>query len=80
MNEKLPEPRLAVDLFERLDAMSMSEVERLRAKAALARAEHLADVMACAAGSVKKLVRAVITGPIKRALAIVRRRSSSCRA
>jgi hypothetical protein len=80
MREKLPEAKLALDLYERLDAMSMSDIERLRAKAALERAEHVADVIARAAGGVKKLVRAGIVRPIKRALATVRRYSRSCRA
>lgn len=80
MKEKLPEPNLAVDPYGRLDAMLMSDIERLRAKAALARAEYLADLMARAAEGVKKLVRAGIgiVRPIKRTLATVREYSSSC--
>jgi hypothetical protein len=80
MRENLPEAKLAIDLYERLDAMSMSDIERLRAKAALERAEYLADVMARAVEGVKKLVSAGIVRPIKRALATVRGYSSSCRA
>jgi len=80
MKKKLPQPKLAVDPYERLDAMSMSEFERLRAKAALERAERVADVMTRAAGGVKKLMREGIVRPLKRALATVRRYSRSCRA
>lgn len=79
MSEKLPEPNLAVDPYGRVDAVLMSDIERLRAKAALARAEHLADLMARAAEGLKKLVRAGIVRPIKRALATVRGYSSSRR-
>lgn len=80
MREKLPEPKLAVDLYERLDAMHMSDFERLRAKAALEQAEYVADLMARAAEGVKKLVRAGIVQPIKRTLAALRRGySRSCR-
>ncbi len=71
MREKLREGKLTADLNERLDAMSMSEVERSRAKAQLARAEHAAEVMARAAGGVTKLAQALIVRPIKRALATV---------
>lgn len=80
MRENPPESKLAFDLYERLDAMSMSDIERLRAKAALERAEYIADLMARAAEAVKKLVRAGIVRPIRRALATVRGYSSSCRA
>jgi hypothetical protein len=80
MREKLPEAKLALDLYERLDAMSMSDIERLRAKAQLERAEYVTDVMARAAGGVKKLVRVGIVRPIKRALAAARGYSRSGRA
>jgi hypothetical protein len=80
MRKKLPEPNLAVDPYGRLDAMSMSDIERLRAKAALERAEHVADLMARAAEGMKKLLLAGIVRPIRRALATVRGYSSSCRA
>lgn len=76
MREKLPEPKLVVDIYERLDAMSMSDIERLRAKAALERAEYVADLVVRAAEGVKKLARAGIVRPIKRALATVRGYSS----
>jgi len=80
MRENLPEPKLAIDLYERLDAMSMSDIERLHANAALERAEYVADLMARAAEGVKKLVRAGRDRPIKRALVTARGYSSSCRA
>lgn len=69
MREDPRETRVEVDLYERLDAMPMSELERVRAKARLARAEHVAELVVRAAGAASKLVRAVFLRPIRRARA-----------
>jgi len=62
------ETRSAVDLYERLDAMHMSELERLRAKAHLARAEYVSEAVARLAAGVKKRVRSWLVRPLKRVL------------
>lgn len=58
----------AVDLYERLDAMPMSEIERIRAKAHLARAEYVAEASARLAAGVRKRVRSWIVRPLERLL------------
>lgn len=68
MSEKLRKSRPAVDLYERLGAIPISEVERIRAKAHLARAEHVAEILVRAVGGVKKLARSWIVRPLKRVL------------
>jgi hypothetical protein len=68
MREKPRKPRSAVDLYERLGAIPISEVERIRAKAHLARAEHIAEIFARAVAGVKRLARFWIVRPLKRVL------------
>lgn len=67
MKEELREIKLPVDFESRLDGIPMSEIDRLRAKAHLARAEAQAELIARAARGVMKLLRLVIVHPLKRA-------------
>lgn len=67
MKEDLREVKLPVDFDARLDGIPMSEIERLRAKAHLARAEAQAELIARAAKGVMKLLRLLIVHPLKRA-------------
>lgn len=58
--------RSAVDLYARLDEVSMIESARLHAKAQLARAEYLAELIDRAASAFGRLMRAWIVQPIGR--------------
>jgi hypothetical protein len=69
MREARKRTRSAVDLYERLDRIPMSELDRLRAKAQLARAEKVAELTASAWIAARQLVRALIVRPVRRALA-----------
>ena len=53
-------------LNARLDQVRMSGVERLRAKASLARAEALADLVVGLAGAVKRFLKIFLVRPIRR--------------
>jgi hypothetical protein len=52
-------------LYRRLDEIRMSEHERLRAKAQLARAEAVAGVVAAAGRMIARLYRRLIVRPIR---------------
>lgn len=71
MPKKLRKTGSAVDLYERLDAMPMSEFERIRAKAHLARAEFVSEAVARLVAGVKKQVRSRTVRPLKRVLGAV---------
>ena len=71
MRKNMRETRSTVDLFERIHAMPMSELERIRAKAHLARAEYVVDALARLAAGVKNRVRSGIVRPLKRVLGAV---------
>lgn len=65
--EELREIKLPVDLETRLDGIPMSEIDRLRAEARLARAEAQAELVARAARGVMKLLQLLIVRPLTRA-------------
>ena len=53
-------------LYARLDEVRMSGHERLRAKASLARAEAVADLMVGIAKGIKSLLKILVLRPIRR--------------
>ena len=53
-------------LYARLDQVRMSGHERLRAKASLARAEALADLVVGLTGAVKRFFKIFLVRPIRR--------------
>ena len=53
-------------LFARLDEVRMSEHERLRAKASLAKAEAAIDTIIAAADAIHGLLQATVIGPFRR--------------
>lgn len=60
MNEKISKPNVDVDFFNsRLDEIRMSGSERLKAKAQLARAEAVADLLASAYGGIGRAFKAL---------------------
>lgn len=63
MRKDLSEARVAVDLYARLDALPVNDVERVRAKMQLARAEHVADLIARAIEAVRRFLRVRIVRP-----------------
>lgn len=67
MNAKISKTNDNAAYFNaRLDDISMSGHERIKAKAQLAQAEALADVLAAIAGGVTRLLRAVVVRPFER--------------
>lgn len=60
--------RSAVNLYERLGAVTIDERARLHAKARLARAEYVAGLIDRAASAFGRLMRARIVRPIGRLL------------
>lgn len=58
--------RSSVNLYERLDAVSMDEHARLHAKAQLARAEYVTELMDRAASAVGRMMRVWIVQPMGR--------------
>lgn len=68
MPEASQEKESILNLYERLDATSMDEFARVRAKADLARAEFVVELVARAASALGDLVRARIVRPIRRVL------------
>lgn len=54
------------DFSARLDQVRLSDHARLRAEANLARAEAMAELIARAAGAVKRLYRTALLRPIRR--------------
>lgn len=68
MRKKMRDAKSTVDLFERIDAIPIRELERIRAKAHLARTEYVAEALARLAAGVKKRVRSRIVRPLKRVL------------
>ena len=53
-------------LYQRLDEMRIHEYERISAKAHLARAEALADLLAHAGGAARGLFRRLVLRPLRR--------------
>lgn len=58
-------------LNARLDEIRMSSHERLRAKASLARAEAIADLVVEFTGGVKRLLKTLVMRPIRRLITSV---------
>ena len=58
-------------LYRRLDEVRMSELDRMRAKAQLARTEAVADFLAAGGKAVSRLVRKLVIRPIRRFAASV---------
>ena len=53
-------------LNARLDAIQMADYERIRAKAQLARAEAMADLIAAIGRGLRRLLRTLVVRPIRR--------------
>ena len=53
-------------LFKRLDEVRITEPDRIRAKAHLARAEAVADALADAGAALGRLYRKLIVRPLRR--------------
>ena len=53
-------------LNARLDAVRMADYERIRAKAQLARAEAMADLIAAIGRGLRSLLRTLVVRPIRR--------------
>lgn len=67
MSEKMNKTNASMDFLNvRLDRVTMSDYERLHAKASLARAEAVAELLARMTGSVKRLLRTVLLRPFRR--------------
>jgi len=66
MREAMQQDRSLVDLNERLDAVSMDGRARLHAKAQLARAEYVAELIDRAASALGRMMRVWIVQPIGR--------------
>ena len=58
-------------LYAQLDEVRMSGHERLRAKASLARAEAIADLVVEFTDGVKRLLKTLVVRPIRRLIASV---------
>jgi hypothetical protein len=56
-------------IFRRIDALNISEAEKLEGKAHLLRAETIANFVSALASSVKKMAAAAIIDPIRRRVA-----------
>jgi len=52
-------------LNARLDAVRMADYERIRAKAQLARAEAMADLIAAIGRGLRRLLRTLVVRPIR---------------
>jgi hypothetical protein len=72
MRNEHEKARPVVDLYEQLDRIPMSELDRLRAKAQLERAEKVAELAARAWRAVRRLVQALVVRPVTRAVATLR--------
>lgn len=66
MRKAMQQDRSPVNLYERLDAVSMDERARLHAKAQLARAEYVAELIDRAASAFGRRMRVWIVQPIGR--------------
>ena len=67
MSEKMSKTNVSADyLATRLDQVTMSDYERIHAKASLARAEAVAELLVRMTGSVKRLFRTVLLRPFRR--------------
>lgn len=67
MNAKVSKPNASIEEFSaRLDQVTMSGHECLRAKASLARAEAMAELIARAARAVRRLFRIALLRPLRR--------------
>jgi hypothetical protein len=67
MNAKISKTNENLDFFSaRLDEVQMSEYERLRAKASLARAEAVADAVVELIGLGKRLLKTLVVRPFRR--------------
>ncbi len=67
MNAKISKTNENLDFFSaRLDEVQMSEYERLRAKASLARAEAVADAVVGFIGLGKRLLKTLVVRPFRR--------------
>jgi hypothetical protein len=67
MNAKISKSNENLDFFSaRLDEVQMSEYERLRAKASLARAEAVADAVVELIGLGKRLLKTLVVRPFRR--------------
>lgn len=67
MNAKISKTNENLDFFSaRLDEVQLSEYERLRAKASLARAEAVADAVVELIGLGKRLLKTLVVRPFRR--------------
>jgi hypothetical protein len=67
MNEKISKTNQSLEFFSaRLDEVQMSEYERLRAKASLARAEAVAGAVIELIGLGKRLLKTLVVRPFRR--------------
>ena len=72
MNEKISKTNSNLDFMnDRLDKVRMSSHERLRAKASLARAEAVADVVVEIINLVKHLLKTLVVRPFRRLMTSV---------
>lgn len=70
MKGKLSKTNQELDFLNaRLDEVRMSGHERLRAKASLARAEAVAELLVAFASALKRLLKALVLRPIRRLIA-----------
>ena len=65
MRKAMRQDRSSVDLYKRLDAVTMDERARLHAKAQLARAEYVTELIDRAASAFGRLTRTWIVQPIR---------------
>ena len=66
MAKRVSKSNSDADFFNaRLDEIRMSSLERLRAKASLARAEAFADAVAALINLVKRLVKTLVVRPYR---------------
>ena len=66
MRKARQQDKSLVDLYEQLDAVSMDERARLHAKAQLARAEYVAELIDRAGSAFGRMMRVWIVQPIGR--------------
>lgn len=72
MKEKISKTNDNMDFLNaRLDEIRMSGHERLRAKASLARAEAIADLLVGFSSAIKRLLKTLVLRPIRRLMAAI---------
>ncbi len=66
MSQKSRKNNSSLDFFNaRIDAIRMSDHERLKAKARFARAEAMAELLARIAGGIGRLLKAAVVRPYR---------------